>query len=504
MTRARTDLVPLGPRLGALFGLRFALAVVILASTAMTPATVGTTAARVAPLVGAYLVVTNAVEILRRLRGRVPVSIVGLMLLIDGAFMAAVVGLSGGPGSALTALLLVHLVAVTLAASYRTGLKLALWDSLLLIVAHHAPPALGGRAVPMDEAVFTISAFWGVAVAAAAFSALNERELRRSRRASSGLAAMARQMEATPDAPGVILALLDGVAAQVGDRRFSVALVDEPAIWTRVGGFSVRMRDAGPALADGTRDALFARQTLRQRTPSDPLIATMLANSENVVVVPLAADGELLGLLAVEWGGGPRTTIPAVTVETLEQLASHGALAYRNAKLVDEVRRLATSDGLTGVANRRTFDETLAREVARASRSGEPLSLVLVDIDHFKTINDTHGHQTGDDVLRHVGRVLADGARLADLPARYGGEEFALILPGAAQQSALTVAERVRAAIASWPHATITASAGVATMSGGRGSAEQLLAAADEALYAAKRKGRDRAIPATVGRLSAA
>ena len=504
MTRARTDLVPLGPRLGALFGLRFALALVILASTAMTPSVVGTTAARVAPLVGGYLVLTNGAEIVRRLRGRLPVTVMGLLLLVDGAFMAAVIGLTGGPGSALTALLLVHLVAVTLAASYRTGLKLALWDSMLLIVAHHAPPAFGGRSVPLDEAVFTISAFWGVAVAAAAFSALNERDLRRSRRASSGLAAMARQMETTPDAQGVILALLDGVAEQVADRKFSVALIDTPAIWTRVGGFSVRMREPGPALGDHTRAELLARHTLRQRTPTDPLIAHMVADGENILVVPLVADGELLGVLALEWGGGPRETIGGGMVEALEQLVAHGALAYRNAKLVDEVRRLATSDGLTGVANRRTFDETLAREVARASRSGEPLSLVLIDIDHFKAINDRYGHQTGDDVLRHVGRVLEHGARLADLPARYGGEEFALILPGAGPTSALTVAERARAAIATCPYASITASAGVATMSGSRGSADQLIAAADEALYAAKHQGRNRAIPATVGRLSAA
>src|SRR5207302_8962780 len=121
--------------------------------------------------------------------------------------------------------------------------------------------------------------------------------------------------------------------------------------------------------------------------------------------------------------------------------------------------------GLTGVANRRVFESSLQREVARAGRTGEPLSLVVVDIDHFKSINDSVGHQGGDDVLRHVGRALASHAREVDLAARYGGEEFCVLLPACPPDDAMAVAGRLRAAIAEFAgKPAVTASAGVATL----------------------------------------
>ena len=502
----RADLVPLGPRLGALFCLRFAMAVAVLASTVASPGIVGTTPARVAPVMAVYLILINAVELLRRWRGRLPLAVTGATLLVDGLVMAVVVAVSGGPGAALTALLLVHLVAVTLAASYRTGLKLALWDSLLLIVAYYAPSSLVGRSMPLDEAVFAVTAFWGVAVATSVFSALNERDLRRSRSAAAALAGMARQMEATPDADDVVIALLSSVATQIGDRRAAVLLLNEAprSAWTLVDGYPVGV-PVGDAVAGSTlQQVLAGRELCGKRELRDPLVDLVLPQARNLVIAPLVAEGAPLGALLVEWGGPARTTIPASLAGVLNQLSAHAALAYRNARLVEEVRRLATSDGLTGVANRRTFDETLAREVARAARTGEALSLVLIDVDHFKKVNDVHGHQVGDEVLRHVGRVLVDGARLADLPARYGGEEFAVILPGASSGDALMIAERLRAAIASGGPVSVTASAGVATVVAGRVTPDELVATADRALYAAKRAGRDRAVAASAAHLSAA
>ncbi len=163
---------------------------------------------------------------------------------------------------------------------------------------------------------------------------------------------------------------------------------------------------------------------------------------------------------------------------------------------------LSSTDGLTGIANRRRFDEALSLEYARHARSGAELSLILLDIDHFKAFNDTYGHIAGDDCLRQIGRVIAESAaRPADLTARYGGEEFACILPETDHIGAVIIAERIRRAIQSLgiPHKTsdvagyVTASLGVVTAQcHSEGSAISLIAQADELLYLAKSRGRNR------------
>jgi diguanylate cyclase (GGDEF)-like protein len=201
-------------------------------------------------------------------------------------------------------------------------------------------------------------------------------------------------------------------------------------------------------------------------------------------------------VLAVVRGGGRRARVPASLVDLLGQFAAHAALAHRNATLVDHVRRMAAVDGLTGLANRRAFDEALTTEVRRARRTGQALSLILLDADHFKRVNDNHGHHAGDDVLRAIGRALA-GGRATDVPARYGGEEFAVLLPSCAGTEAVRVAERLRAAInAETGPLAVTASAGVASLSDDIADERALLAAADAALYRAKAAGRDRTVQA--------
>jgi diguanylate cyclase (GGDEF)-like protein len=162
----------------------------------------------------------------------------------------------------------------------------------------------------------------------------------------------------------------------------------------------------------------------------------------------------------------------------------------------------ATTDSLTGLANRRSFDDELALEWRRAERIGDPLALVLVDLDNFKSINDGRGHQAGDAVLRRVGAILDSGARSADLAARYGGEEFALLAPETDLLGATKLADRLRAdleaATIELPGGealSLTASFGVA-VKGTLERPEQLIAAADEALYEAKRNGKNRVVAA--------
>lgn len=157
----------------------------------------------------------------------------------------------------------------------------------------------------------------------------------------------------------------------------------------------------------------------------------------------------------------------------------------------NQLSTLASTDGLTGLANHRTFQESLRHELTLAHKG--KLSIILLDVDHFKRYNDTHGHPQGDIVLKGVGEALREGIRKADLVARYGGEEFVVLLPGAGKADAMVIAERMRAAIEQrqFPKDSVTASFGVATLSTDCPSAEELIQSADEALYASKARGRN-------------
>ncbi len=184
-------------------------------------------------------------------------------------------------------------------------------------------------------------------------------------------------------------------------------------------------------------------------------------------------------------------------VETLRDMT-----AQKQAQ--DELQRLATRDGLTSVANRRCFDDTLDMEWRRASRESRALSLLMVDVDYFKRYNDTYGHQGGDECLRQVAAAMTGAVqRASDAVARYGGEEFAILLAATEPEGALIVAERIRAAVEALalPHSGseiadhVTVSIGVASVPATHsGMPAELVAAADAALYRAKHQGRNRAV----------
>src|SRR6185437_8739287 len=164
---------------------------------------------------------------------------------------------------------------------------------------------------------------------------------------------------------------------------------------------------------------------------------------------------------------------------------------------IEEVSLRARTDSLTGLSNRRHFDEQLKRVVAETDRFGGTCSLILVDLDHFKAVNDEHGHEEGDNVLKHVAQVLADGVRTVDVCARYGGEEIGILLPQTSQQGAVELAERLRLILEARPAPSgveripVTASFGVATYPAPVPYGDWLLLAADKALYEAKGAGRN-------------
>ncbi|HET6230463.1 MAG TPA: sensor domain-containing diguanylate cyclase [Longimicrobiaceae bacterium] len=218
--------------------------------------------------------------------------------------------------------------------------------------------------------------------------------------------------------------------------------------------------------------------------------------AEVAVVAPLDFGDGGAGLLIL---GKRMTEAPYEPhdLALLRALADSSAIALRNAELVDRLRAQATIDPLTGCHNRRGFDEILTVEFARAKRHGRPLSVVLLDIDHFKHVNDDFGHEVGDHALQRIGRAVRHAFQTSDSACRYGGEEFALIFPEKDKEEAKLLAERLRLLIESLPPnaevpRAMTASFGLASFPDDAGEPADLIRAADRALYQAKARGRNR------------
>lgn len=538
----RSELVSLAERINALHALRLAVAAVVLLASALAPASAAPRLGLVS-LVALYVLIEGCVEALRRLLPGAALALVGVGVLLDGAFVVAVLYRTGGPGSYLAFLVELHLIGVSLLVSYRTGLKLAIWYTVLFGAGHFLVRAgmltgVGpGRPEMLGFArseVFNLLAFWLVAVATATFSSLNERELRRSQFQLHSLAELGRATSEEQDAgrlPGVVLERVcetfamkrgvvvwpdgDGLSLTVAEA-LSLTVADAPVTGTdgswhvslgRMlpffaagaaphGVSALRRSEVGqqgwPDAAVADADATGRPGLLRHLSTENPVLRAALPGAERVVVLPLVATGRPPGAIVVEC----QRSLPGLaprTVDMLAQFAAHAALALHSAALHAEVQRLAETDPLTGLVNRRILDEALAREVARSHRTGASLGVVLIDIDHFKAVNDSHGHQAGDDVLRRVGAAVRSVARATDIAARFGGEEFAVLLPECTIEEAVEVAERLRRAVAlPTTGVAVTASAGVTVLSGADADPHRLVALADEALYRAKRGGRDR------------
>lgn len=212
------------------------------------------------------------------------------------------------------------------------------------------------------------------------------------------------------------------------------------------------------------------------------------------IIVPLRVRGKVTGVLVLDRLDG--RTFDASELEPATLFANLAAIAIQNARTYEEMERQAISDGLTGIHNYRHFHETLKSEVSRAGRYGDHFCLLMMDLDHFKSVNDTIGHQKGDDVLRAVAAVLRSCSRESDYLARYGGEEFAMILPHTMLDEANTLAERIRSSVAlldpGHPDLHVTMSIGVSDYPDSAKDSDGVLGAADAALLRAKSTGRNR------------
>ena len=287
------------------------------------------------------------------------------------------------------------------------------------------------------------------------------------------------------------------------DRDALLAIVAENATtaceaeYARVSLDDGTLIEFPPNARGGARDTGAAAQ---KRAAAELVWVHSQRKTGNALAAPIARPGreaDARGVLAI---ARVDTPFGDSEQETFQILVAQAAASVQNITVHEERTEQATKDDLTGLPNNRSFRETMELEAQRAERFGHELSLIILDVDDFKGVNDTYGHLQGDEVLRVVGRLLAEEPRAIDEPARYGGEEFVVALPETGVAGAVELAERIRERLAAQEipkldgggTLKVTASFGTATMLGAADSVRELFAAADEALYEAKRTGKNR------------
>jgi diguanylate cyclase (GGDEF)-like protein len=334
------------------------------------------------------------------------------------------------------------------------------------------------------------------------------RELKRTVDELQALNEIGRALTSTLDLPEVLRLVMGRAQDLLKASRFSLLLLDDQARELRfevaAGPGADRLSTLRLQLGEGIAGwvAREGQPVLVQEVTRDPRFsprhdALTGQTSHSLIAVPLVSKGRTLGVIEVVSGVGERELTPEDLL-TVQALADHAAIAIENAQAFERIRELTIVDEHTGLFNSRHLLRVLEAEVIRSERYGRPFSLVFIDLDHFKSVNDRYGHQAGSAALRETGEVLRSCLRETDVPTRYGGDEYVILLPEADREQAMGVAERLRTAIGG--HAflgdrglsvRITASLGVATWPVDGRRAEELLGGADAAMYRVKRQSRD-------------
>lgn len=519
-----TETLPLNERLALLDVLRGGFVLIALGCAVTSPDLFTVGATTILRATGLYVAVVATTEVARRWSGARAWATATALLMLDAVFLMALVMWSGGSQSAFLGLCYLDVVSVTLLTSYRTGLKIALWFALLLwavswigtsgYVDGAASSPTNGR----DAA--TVGMFLLFALATALFSSFNEKALRRKRRYFRDLSRLGTVLQTTNEPGQISEVLARHLCDTLGCERVVVAiLADGPTCgvmaMSETSMFFTTDDELGahefldPGAAAGAVRSQSAQFVDMRDAPADPITDLLLPNPGKTAIVPMMNQARVLGLVLAEWDHRV-ATIPRVAADVLAESVTMATLALSNAHLLREVLELAARDPLTGLANRRVFEDALRRELAQTRRNDRSLSLMLLDVDVFKEINDNWGHPTGDLVLRRIADVLTTSVRGGDVVARLGGDEFALLLPDSDADAALASAERIRDRLAEQPEPSPTMSVGiaghVAQTSSDSIAGDNLLARADAALYEAKRAGRDRVVvdraPAVATRVS--
>lgn len=316
-----------------------------------------------------------------------------------------------------------------------------------------------------------------------------------------GLLGLGERLLAAQTAQAAGDALLDTVVSLYGFPRALVAdrVADQLLVHSAHGLLAAGPGEPASPVIETVLASCRTRVVRRLDRVSEPWLAELLAPGSDALVVPMWCGDAPRRALVLQLPALRRSGWRRSVVTPLERAGEAAAHALRTLSQVEHLTEMAAIDSLTLIANRRTFTSSLERELARSSRSGQPFSLVLFDLDEFKTVNDVYGHQAGDEALRSVAAMLSQACRDLDTTARYGGEEFVVILPDCGPERSLAVAERLRAAVASARAAQpLTASAGVASYPAHASDVEGLVQAADTALLTSKRTGRNRTTAASV------
>ncbi len=288
-----------------------------------------------------------------------------------------------------------------------------------------------------------------------------------------------------------------------GEPRHLLVVDDDEAVCKVM---SIMLTDLGYDVVTET-DGRKALSILREGQFDVILVDIVMPELDGLELIDQVREHfNVLPILVVTAFGSAELTVDAMRRGATDFItkpvnASLLDLRIRRAHDLEQTRRMANTDGLTGLYNHRHLQERLQQEIERAGRYGRPLSVIMADLDHFKSFNDTYGHPRGDELLIAVAGTLRQLSRASDILARYGGEEFTLVLPETSAEEALVLAERVRQCVAALEvtgpssrrgaETGVTLSLGVASLAAGS-TKEELIEAADVALYRAKRDGRDR------------
>jgi diguanylate cyclase (GGDEF)-like protein len=507
----RADYTALNERLKYLLGLRLAIGALVVSWATLRPEVLGATFADLASVTVGYLGLSALVEIARRHIALRSHALLSAILLADGLYLAYAMYATGGTQSPIRFLIYLHLVAVSLLASYRTGLKIALWHSLMLLVVLYAQaaqlvPAIEvepGREIEFDRMpVLNVTSFWLFALATSVFSAMNERELRQRRADLQSMVDIGARLDDVGDPVRQSRIVLDGLAERFGFERGVVlgASDDKVVVLAARNAADVPTTATDPDWI--VRRAWDRRELLpvkRLDPVQDPLLTAVLPGAVNVLVTPMLADGRPVGAIVVEHRSRRLPGIERRVASVLGQFASIAALNLRNAVLLRNVQDLAERDALTGAANRRMFQLSLEQVLAtgRSVARGDQVSAVLfIDLDDFKIVNDTLGHAAGDALLVAVTERIDGLVRGTDLVARLGGDEFAILTDDEPDlKRSRAMAERlVRELRAPYligaNHVSVTASIGIASARDAVDGAADLVRNADVAMYMAKANGK--------------
>jgi diguanylate cyclase (GGDEF)-like protein len=508
----RADYAELSDRMTYLLGLRLAFAAIVLTWSALRPEALGAPFATLAGITAVYVGVAAFVEWARRHAGRFGFTLLTGLLLLDGLYLAYAMYATGGTQSPMRFLAYLHLVAVSLLASYRTGLKIALWHSLLLFVvlyaqaAHLLPPVdlVAGQALVFDRMpVLNVTSFWLFALATSIFSAMNERELRQRRADLQALVDVGARLDDEGDPVHQARIVLDGLVGRFGFTRGLLvgASEDKVIILAARGAAEVPTAAVDPDAivlkAWERREPLPVRRLDGER---NPLIGWALPNARNLLIAPMIADGRPVGAIIVEHRSRTIFGIERRITSVLGQFAAVAALNLRNAVLLQHVQDLAERDSLTGAANRYTFQTSLER-VIEAGQHATPTTptvtaVLFIDLDDFKVVNDTLGHAAGDALLVAVTERISGLVRQGDLVARLGGDEFAILtdddpeLPRSRAMAERLVRDLRAPYLIGEEPVTVSASIGIASAREITESASDVVRNADVAMYMAKANGK--------------